>query len=300
MNRKLASAGVLTAMVAGGLWLSGCSPSGNTASAAAPAAAVAATGAAPAATAPVIRSSLKGLALVSLTDLPKAPVKQTGGDFCEHLRKTPTSEGGKLAAARGWIITSEAKTDRYEVVTIVSGLDPATSGMCMAKNGNVAVFEHGKLVALGYSTPKSDMVIGAASALEGGSVRLWSDGPGFVLGDLNPVNGGFVLSEPAAQESKCHGKAIVPNIFGMPIDKARTKLAEKGWKPKPGDPSERIDADYASDLVKRGIVEAESCSGTGMGYCGFNYSGPAGTLSVTTTGDGDYPTVSYYDVNCAA
>ena len=298
-NGKLARVGVMTAMVAGGLWLSGCSPSGNTASTAAAAPAPAVPAAATVATPSATRSSLKGLELVSLTNLPVAPKNETGGDFCEHLRKTPVSAGGKLAASRGWIITSEAKTDRYDVVTIVSGLEPATSGMCMGKNGNVAVFAGGKLVALGYSAPKSDLVIGAATTLEGGSVRLWSDGPGFVLGDLTPVNGGFLLSEPAAQETLCRGKAIVPNIFGMPIDKARAKLAEKGWKPAPGDPGERNDADFATDLAKRGIVEAESCSGTGMGYCAFNYSGAAGTLSVTTTGDDAYPSVASYSVNCA-
>jgi hypothetical protein len=68
-------------------------------------------------------------------------------------------------------------------------------------------------------------------------------------------------------------------------------------KEKPGE------YDAAAGLAKRGVVEADSCSGTGVGYCGFNYRGPAGVLHVTTVGGDPDPgedAVVGYGVECSA
>ena len=105
----------------------------------------------------------------------------------------------------------------------------------------------------------------------------------------------------SAQEAVCRGTASVPNVYGQPINRARDLLARNGWSPviprRP--PGERPDVRVA-DLIRRGVPEVEDCSGTGFGFCSYNYRGDGRTLNVTTVGDGDYPDVSGYAVRCTA
>ena len=107
------------------------------------------------------------------------------------------------------------------------------------------------------------------------------------------------LGALATRETVCRGRASVPNIYGMKIDKARAALIQSGWTPVPGNPSEDSRFGREKDLRKRGIVEVEGCSGTGFGYCRYGYKGAAGALSVTTMGDDDLPIVSGYGADCS-
>ena len=51
------------------------------------------------------------------------------------------------------------------------------------------------------------------------------------------------------------------------------------------------------ELFKQGVVEVQDCSGTGYGFCGFNYRHRKGfTLSVRSMGE-DYA-VDGYSVHC--
>ena len=63
--------------------------------------------------------------------------------------------------------------------------------------------------------------------------------------------------------------------------------------PAPDHPQSR-----EAELMKRGVVEVDGCSGTGFGYCSYGYESPAATLSLATVGDADDPAVSSYDVRC--
>ena len=101
----------------------------------------------------------------------------------------------------------------------------------------------------------------------------------------------------APQETLCGGKAVVPNIYGKPINEARRLLWARGWAPVPTRPAPEA-ASREGELAKRGVTEVEGCSGTGFGYCSYNYRGGGGLLSVATVGEGDFPTVSGYSVTC--
>lgn len=159
----------------------------------------------------------------------------------------------------------------YRAVGFAGQLEAGTSGTCNITQGNVGVFDGDKLVALAYGKSAEDTAIGNLTPLEGGAVRVWDgDIVGSPVGDLRVEADGTVrLGRLADEESVCKGKAVVPNVYGMPIDKARKALADKGWKPvrvKPDGESRQ------SGLIKRGIVEVESCAGTGLAYCSFSYA----------------------------
>lgn len=247
-------------------------------------------------------SDIAGAALVPLGALPRSPENGSLDAFCARYRVKPTTAAGRAVAKLDWIVTSEAPLGRYTVVTFASGFKPGTSAICYSRNGNVSVFDGTTLVALGYTARHADWQLGAAEPLESGALLIWGgDGPAPPVGELREENGGLRLTEVAAEHTYCHGRAVVPNVYGKPLDASRRILIAHGWQPLR--PREKPDpADGAATLARHGIVEAEACSGTGMGYCALRYRSAAGVLGVTTAGgEPDKPSANIvvdYQVAC--
>lgn len=248
------------------------------------------------------RSDVKGLVFTMLNRLPNPPRAVKPAEFCSHYVATPASSGARAARARGWIVTGEAPLGPFTAVSFAGGFEPATSGTCFVQDGNVGIFRDDQLVAVAYAGRGSQQSLGKVSALEDGAVRVWSgDTLSQPLGDMRRESEGYLLHLGALApfETFCSGRARVPNIYGMGIDKARRALMQAGWTPVPGNQDEDDRFGREKDLRKKGIVEVEGCSGTGFGFCAYGYKGSAGTLSVTTVGDDDLPTVSGYGATCS-
>ena len=247
--------------------------------------------------APRVVSELRDIRMQPLANLPKAGGDASDRDSCPQLVIQPKSVAAKQVAAQGWAVMADVPLGRYRAVSFAGQMEAATSGTCNVTQGNVAVLESDKLVALAYGKSAEDNAIGKLTLLEGGAVRVWDgDIAPSPVGDLRIDSDGTLrLSKVADEDAVCQGRAKVPNVYNMPIDKARKALAARGWNPvraKPeGEPRQ-------AELIKRGIVEAQTCSGTGLAYCGFSYTGPAGTLSLTTVGDNTLPNVVDYGVKC--
>lgn len=247
--------------------------------------------------APHVVSELKDIRVKALNSLPKAGGSVSDRKGCPWRVLQPKSPAARLVAAQGWAVMADVPLGSYRAVSFAGQMEAGTSGTCNITQGNVAVFEGDKLLALAYGKSADEAAIGNLTALEGGAVRVWDgDVIGSPVGDLRVEADGIVrLGKLADEESVCNGQAKVPNVYGMPIDKARKALADKGWKPV------RIKPDGESrqaGLIKRGIVEVESCSGTGLAYCSFSYTGAAGALSVVTAGEKGLPNVVGYGTKC--
>ncbi|RSZ32788.1 PASTA domain-containing protein [Variovorax sp. 553] len=250
-----------------------------------------------AATALRVQSDLKDIRMKAIASLPKAGGSAGERNGCPWRVLQPKSAAARLVAAQGWAVMADVPLGAYRAVSFAGQMEAGTSGTCNITQGNVAVFDGDKLVALAYGKSAEDTAIGNLTALEGGAVRVWDgDIVGSPVGDLRVEADGTVrLGKLADEESVCKGQAKVPNVYGMPIDQARKALADKGWKPV------RIKPDGESrqaGLIKRGIVEVESCAGTGLAYCSFSYTGAAGALSVITAGEKGLPNVVGYDAKC--
>jgi hypothetical protein len=247
-------------------------------------------------------SDIAGASLVPLGTLPHSPESGSLDPFCTQYRAKATTAAGREVAKRAWIVTSEAPLGRYTVVTFASGFNAGTSAMCFARNGNIGVFDGTALVALGYTARKAGWQLGSVDRMENGALLVWGgNGPGAPVGELHEADGGLRLTRVAAERTFCDGRAVVPNVYGKPLDAARKILIAHGWQPLR--PREKPDAmDGAATLAKHGIVEAEACSGTGIGYCALRYRNAAGVLGVTTVGgEPDRPsenTVIDYQVAC--
>ncbi|MDF3080663.1 PASTA domain-containing protein [Burkholderia sola] len=247
-------------------------------------------------------SDIAGASLVPFGTLPRSPENGSLDPFCTRYRAKTTTAAGREVAQRNWIVTSEAPLGRYTVVTFASGFNAGTSAICFARNGNIGVFDGTTLVALGYTARKAGWQLGSVDRLESGALLIWGgDGPAPPVGELHEQNGELRLTRVAAESTHCNGRAVVPNVYGKPLDAARKILIAHGWQPLR--PREKPDAmDGAATLAKHGIIEAEACSGTGVGYCALRYRNAAGVLGVTTVGgEPDQPaanTVIDYQVAC--
>ncbi|MEV8469821.1 PASTA domain-containing protein [Ralstonia sp. UNC404CL21Col] len=242
-------------------------------------------------------SELKDIRMKAVAALPKAGGDAGDRDSCPQLVIKPKSPAAKQVAAQGWAVMADVPLGAFRAVSFAGQMQAATSGTCNVTQGNVAVFQNDKLVALAYGKSAEDPAIGALTPLEGGAVRVWDgDISPLPVGDLRVDSDGTLrLSKVADEDAVCQGRALVPNVYNMSIDKARKALADKGWKPVKGGASPEP---RQAALVKRGIGEANSCAGTGLAYCDFNYVGPAGKLTLTTVGEDDLPHVAGYDVRC--
>ncbi|WP_052007133.1 hypothetical protein [Burkholderia paludis] len=247
-------------------------------------------------------SDIAGASLVPLGVLPHSPEHGALDPFCTQYRAKTTTAASREVEKRGWLVTSEAPLGRYTVVTFASGFSAGTSAICFTRNGNLGVFDGTTLVALGYTARHAGWQLGSADRLENGALLIWGgDGPAPPAGELHATRDGLRLTRVADTRTDCQGRAVVPNVYGKPLDAARRILIAHGWQPlRPREPPNATDG--AATLAKHGIVEAEACSGTGMGYCALRYRSAAGVLGVTTAGgEPDKPsanTVIDYQVAC--
>ena len=247
---------------------------------------------------PAVRSHVPGLKITLLSQLPKAPAAVQAA--CGALTKQ-TSEGGKLAASLGWGVVGEQKLGPYDAVSFAAEFAPAASATCAIDKGNIALFRGTQLVALIYAPPKVETPIGDIS-LVGDRLRIFDgDLAPAPVGDIRLTRYGAIEVDPVAErESVCGGQGVVPNMYGKSIDKVRKALIGKGWAPieaKVEDPKSD-ELTLAPDLRKHGVIEVESCSGTGMAYCCYGYRNGTMPLAVRSSGDGLFPTVIDYSVSC--
>ncbi|PXW63791.1 hypothetical protein [Methylobacterium sp. B4] len=246
-----------------------------------------------------VASSVEGVVVTPLSSLPKAPADPGERELCAHFLKTPQSAAGRQVSAAGWAVTSEARIGRFQAVGFAGRFTQGTSGSCEIAAGNVGIFDGETLRAIVYAPKTPARSIGRAVPFGRDGLRLWDGGllP-LPLADLR-LDGadGLGVVPLAPLETFCDGKSLVPNVYSQPITRAREALRQLGWNPVKG-PAPDHPQSREAELMKRGVVEVDGCSGTGFGYCSYGYESPAAILSLATVGDADDPAVSSYDVRC--
>lgn len=248
-----------------------------------------------------VRSEVPAILATPLASLPKGP-DAAAHDSCGNRIIEPQTAAGRHVAERGWGVVSEIALGSFQLVSFGGAFAAGTSGSCAIHEGNIGVFDGTALKLLLYTARKTDETIGLLEAKEGGEVRLWSGeylrAP---VADLALVGDELVIRPVSSAETFCAGKASVPNIYGAPITEARERLQAAGWQPVP-QPEAEGGYGQQPGLHEAGITEAVDCSGTGFGFCNYEYAQDGrGTLSVTTVGElteDSAPIVAFYDVAC--
>ncbi len=242
-------------------------------------------------------SQIKDMSFSAATALPKAPASAASQADCGGFALSPQSSAARALAAAGWGVTGEGRIGAYQIVSFAGGFEPATSGTCEVSKGHLAVYQGGRLVALAAMRAGAKADIGHIAGFGKVGLRIWDgDVVPMPLADLRLTDQGLVIGTLAAEEQTCGG--AVPRIDHLPVTRARARLIAAGWSPiNHGGPGHRSDSREA-DLARKGVIEVESCSGTGFGFCSYGYKRGAAVLSVTTFGDGEDPIVSDDAVRC--
>jgi hypothetical protein len=242
-------------------------------------------------------SEVRELAFDPVSQLPKAPASAASRSECAGQVIDAKSAAAREVAKAGWGVTGEAKLGAYQLVSFAGSFEPGTSGSCFVSKGNIGVFEGTALRAIAYARSSSKETIGRIQPFGKDGARIWhGDIVPAPIADIRRSAQGLVIGKLAAEEKTCGG--AVPTINDMPITHARKALIAAGWTPaNHGVPDDHID-EREQALALLGVTEVESCSGTGFGYCSFDYRKGKAKLGVTTVGDNEDPTVSDYGVSC--
>lgn len=253
-----------------------------------------------------VASQVKGVYIVEIRVLPKAPEASTDACSGAGVATLATAPGHEVAR-QGWTVSAEKLIDGYTVISFYSNARPGPGGKCLIENGNVAVYKNDALKALIYGpgidagSGKAELVSPVAMAIDAGvadRIQLWDS-----VGEHGPtaelvIRGNALSVEPLpASESYCGGVAPVPTVYGLPIEQARGQILKAGWSPMPANGLSSHDP--ARDLVKDGVTEAQGCTGGGTSSCHFSYR-QGENLQLDVVANGASHRVISFSVNCAA
>lgn len=194
---------------------------------------------------------------------------------------TPKTHQGRLISTQEWAVTSEIELADYTFVSFHGQINIGTSGTCWRAQGSIAIFHEAELLGLVSTSDPQDNRLGRLSLAEGGIIHVHSGDPSEMpVLDLRYTGHNFTLAEVAAFTTHCQGRYVVPNVYSLDIQEARDEIMQLGWRP-----SDNVNSDggFRADRIREdGIPEVIACSGTGMGYCTFEYSLNEVNLFITT------------------
>ncbi|MEH6654095.1 hypothetical protein [Loktanella salsilacus] len=117
------------------------------------------------------------------------------------------------------------------------------------------------------------------------------------LADLQIVGRDLVIVRNVAdRDSFCSGTSNAPNIFGLPIHLARKVQLVEGWQPNQA-PIGEADSYYAE--ARKLLPELDTCSGTGFGFCRYEYSREVTQILTVITAGETLPLANGFTVQCA-
>ncbi|TWI33940.1 hypothetical protein [Paracoccus sulfuroxidans] len=251
-----------------------------------------------------VASQISRFQISKLTSLPKNSAAASDEPACGAITSPRTPAGQKVAGA-DWIVTGEETHDSLTLVSFVGETSSGTSGSCLLTQGNIGIFQNDALQALIYADASRPSGLGSVDAVEGNRIRIFDgDYLPVPVADLRIIdNDLLILSSVAERDSFCDGKATAPNVYGLPIHLARRLLLAEGWQPAPNPPDaeESVVSGYVEHLRKT-MPEVQECSGTGFGFCSWEYrKDPDQALSLTTAGeaaDDSSPQIVSFTVGC--
>jgi len=239
----------------------------------------------------VLHRSVPDHQMTVLDTLPPVPE----GSLQECRTAPPRLAIGKAVAAAGWQVISENRLDGYGLVTFAANSSPGPEGVCEFENGALAIFDGERPLGLYWS---SSEVFGDLKADREGVIDVYTSSfPVVPVAQLRHQQGGFVLQDLPATLPACNGQVEVPQLWRAPVGKMRASLIELGWVPQNPAAEDPISA----EMQMKGFPETESCSGTGVNYCSYNYVRPEAKLRLITVGElrgEDQPIVADHELTC--
>lgn len=220
-------------------------------------------------------SAMPALRISRADQIPVTAPRVAIDEYCRMLRyeKVPATSLGREIARRGWHITSEVRIGGHVAVGYVRNLLAGTSAICYPVEGHVAIADRNRLIAIVSNareprpgTYVEESGIGAVYLVPGThNLRIDDDtGPTPPMAELRIDAGGVHVVQLASRDPICHGRAFVPNVYGLTIAPASRVLGRLGWR---------------SSGRRQSI---RNCSPTGVGYCTFTFVQGRRSIDVIT------------------
>ncbi len=220
---------------------------------------------------------------VAIDKLPRVDCRAVRGSDCGNPNMTldnPKTPAARRARSLGWIVTSEERLGLLTAVGISRGYLFLPGNLNKQFDGNVAIFEGDTPIAILHRNDEDGYGIGRLERLESGALRVAPPYPLAPRGDLS-LKGRHLFYRPMhSSDYYCGGRALVPNIYGAAIGRARAMLFAGGWRPAKvrhwG-----LDPDLRR-FAQAHIPEGEGCATDSAGQCTFRYASPVARLEVET------------------
>ena len=236
-----------------------------------------------------VSSAIAELRVDRAQAIPQASPPTASDEACRTLgyEKVPTTSLGREIGRRGWHVTSEARVQNFTVVAYVRNLLAGTSAMCFPVDGHVAIADRSRVIAIvsnaGNIHARLNMGfygIGGFRNVFGSTNLRITDGTAASapIAELQIGSGRIHVGQLAAADRVCRGRASFPNVYDRPISVASRTLVRAGWRPS------------------NGRLGRQDCSGTGVGYCLFNYRQGRRSVDIITVGEDRH--VVNYDPHC--
>jgi len=212
---------------------------------------------------------------------------------CKRYTATEPRKRAKGIQDRGWAITSDIHYGPFNFVSFVGSFESITSGMCIIKNTNIAIFHNGKLMGFFYTDPDFDTELSSIRIDNSGAISVYSGG-GVDLPSVEIIlrDNKITLDTPS-YKTACKGDGIIPKLTGQSIFDAREKLFSFHWRPSVDVneneafiQNQKKGPYYKSTRSERYLPELDTCSGTGLGFCKYVYERTSSYLYLTTISDG--------------
>jgi len=247
-----------------------------------------------------MRSLVPDAAIVPIHGLPVIPHEKSENDFCSRYKGPPGAEA-RSTRRLGWRTDYDASFGQITFVNMFRHYE-YVGASCYEDGARFVLFDHGAPIAVIISGARAEGPIGSVEKMESGALRLVNSLGDAPFGDLFLKGRDIEIRSLPAADTVCNGRHTVPNVFGMPIEKARRILGKAGWAPitatppvvvhDPDNSTEVADDLDQIDLYGRGIKEVTECNP--MGFCTFGYQSGGARLDLSTHGN-----VNDYGVDCA-
>lgn len=248
-----------------------------------------------------MRSLVPDAAIVPIHGLPGISHEKSKNDFCSRYNDPPGAEA-RSARRLGWRTDYDGSFGQITFVNMFRHYE-YVGALCYQDGARLVLFDRGAPIAVIISGARAEGAIGWIEKMESGALRLENSLGDAPFGDLFLTGRDIEIRPLPAADTVCNGRHMVPNVFGMPIEKARRILGKAGWAPVTAPPpivvhdsdsSTEVQDDLGQiDLYRRGIKEVTECNP--MGFCTFSYRSNGARLDLSTHGN-----VNNYGIDCAS
>lgn len=233
----------------------------------------------------IVTSNIEDILVVETSSIPNGPGPKLD-DTCKKLTVEPELKSAKLIFNKGWQITSQVVYGPYELVSFAGHFERIHT-WCFADQTNIGIFHRDTLIGLINTTDENTDDLGSIELLETSQIAII---PTFIYDKVQSAVLTFRKNKISVDDPyysmACELDGIIPDIYGLEIEGARSILFDYGWKPRNGKEIANMgDMQFGYSGMQDLTPELRVCGAGGFLRCYYNYENQGAFLEVVTSGE---------------